>query len=41
MPSSCSGVRPLSDAWVATGMNMGRLTVPWGKVKMEARARVV
>lgn len=32
---------PFSEAWVATGMNMGRLTGPWGSVRMDARARVV
>lgn len=39
--SSCSGVMPLSEACVATGMKMGRLTGPWGRVRTEARARVV
>jgi hypothetical protein len=34
------GSEAFSDAWVATGMKMGRLTVPWGRVKIEARARV-
>lgn len=41
MFSSCSAVKPFSDACVATGMNIGRLTGPWGSVMIEARARVV
>ena len=39
--ASCWGVRPLSEAWVATGMNMGSITGPWGRVRTEARALVV
>lgn len=31
----------MSEACVATGIKSGRLTGPWGRVKMEARARVV
>jgi hypothetical protein len=39
--SSCSGVRPLRDACVATGMNIGSWTGPCGSVSIEARALVV
>ena len=39
--SSCSGVRPFKLACVATGMNIGRFTGPWGRVKIDARAFVV
>ena len=35
------GVSPLSEAWVATGMNIGSGTGPWGSVRIEARAFVV
>jgi hypothetical protein len=31
----------LRDACVATGMNMGRGTRPWGRVRVAARALVV
>lgn len=41
MRASWCGVRPLSDAWVATGMKMGKGTGPWGSVSIEARAFVV
>lgn len=39
--SNCSGVRPLSEAWVATGMKMGSSTGPCGRVSVDARALVV
>lgn len=39
--SSCSGVSPLSDACVATGMNMGSSTGPWGRIRVEALALLV
>jgi hypothetical protein len=39
--SNCFGVKPLREACVATGMNMGRLTGPWGRTRTAARARVV
>ena len=35
------GVSPLSEAWVATGMNIGSDTGPCGSVRIEARAFVV
>jgi hypothetical protein len=38
--SSWSGVRPLSEACVATGMKMGRGTGPWGRWSVAARALV-
>jgi hypothetical protein len=38
--ASWSGVRPLSDACVATGMKMGRGTGPWGRCSVAARAFV-
>lgn len=39
--SSCSGVRPLSEAWVATGIKSGSWTGPCGSVRVAARAFVV
>lgn len=39
--SSCFGVRPFSEACVATGMNMGNWTGPCGRCSVAARARVV
>lgn len=35
------GVRPLREACVATGMKIGSWTGPWGRVRRNARARVV
>ena len=34
-------MRPFNDACVATGMNIGSVTGPWGSVKREALALVV
>lgn len=39
--SNCSGVRPLRDAWVATGIKVGRSTGPWGSRSVDALALVV
>ena len=39
--SSCFGVKPLSEACVATGMKMGSGTGPCGRCSVAARARVV
>ena len=36
--SSCAGVTPLTEPWVATGMNAGVSTTPWGVVSRPRRA---
>src|SRR5688572_24624625 len=36
--ASWSGVRPLTVAWVPTGMNVGVSTGPWGVVSRPVRA---
>lgn len=41
MSSSCSGVKPFREAWVATGMKRGSWTGPCGRFKVAARALVV